>query len=68
MLDITKANAAIDTALVEINTITDTLFKIRQLEGMRSLTTAAKHLEDAQKFLGKAVDQTTPKAAAGAKA
>lgn len=63
-MDTTKANAAIESALNEINTITDAMYKARQVVGMRSLTTAAKHLEDAQKNLNKATEQSTPKAKA----
>lgn len=61
MLDIVKTNTHIDSAIQELNTITDGAFKARNLNGLRSLTVAAVHLEKAQAALVKAVDQSTPK-------
>lgn len=64
MLDITKTNAAIDTAITELNSVTDGAFKARNVNGLRSLTLAAQNLETAQKHIAKAAVQSAPKAAA----
>lgn len=58
-MDITKVNAAIDTALTELNSVTDAAFKTRTTDGLRALTMAAKNLESAQGHLASAVKQST---------
>lgn len=63
-MDTTKVNAAINAALTELNAVTDAAFKARTVDGLRSLTMAAKSLETAQTHIATAVKQAAPKVVA----
>lgn len=67
-MDITKAKAAIETAIKEVNTLTDSEFKARRIDGLRRLTNAAGALELAGKHLETAKKQSEPKTTAAAEA
>lgn len=66
MLDTKKVEAAIETAHQELNTVIDGAVKARNVNGLRSLTLAVNHLNDATKHVAKAVTQSAPKVAAKA--
>lgn len=62
-MDVTKINAAIDTAHQELNTVIDAEVKAKSFVALRTLGLAANALSLAQTHLKKAVKQTTPKVA-----
>lgn len=61
-MDVSKAKAAIATALKELNSVTDAEFAARRLAGLRPLTLAANALQLADGHLDKAAKAGTAKA------
>lgn len=61
-MDTQGISTAINTAIEGLNNLTDAAFKARNVDGMRSLTLAAKSLETAQSHIERAVKQSAPKA------
>lgn len=61
-MDVAKVQAALATALTELNTVTDAEFQARRLAGLRPLTLAGKAIELAQGHIEKAAKAGQPKA------
>ena len=62
-MDVSKVKAAIDAVHVELNSVIDAEFKVRNLGALRTFSLVAAALELADTHLNKAVKQTERKAA-----